>query len=211
MIILGLIYGISKKLDMNPTTIVEEMEQWGNRAVIGFLILYFTLTIFGIPAIPITVAGGVFFGIFWGTFWSVIGATLGGIAAFGLTRSCLRNWVQKTLGHHPALIRFNRAATQMPLKFVLFVRLAPVFPFNLSNFLLGLTPIGYKPYIMGTFLGIIPGTLAYTSLGVTGKKALEQGDRLSIILSLIVAGILCLFPLWKGIGREESAVKSRDL
>jgi uncharacterized membrane protein YdjX (TVP38/TMEM64 family) len=197
IIILGLIYGMSKTLDMNPSLIVEQMEQWGHWAVFGFLGLYFTLTIVGIPAIPITVAGGVFFGIFWGTLWSVIGANLGAIAAFGLTRSCLRNWVQKTFGHHPALIRFNRAATRMPLRFVLFIRLAPIFPFNLSNFLLGLTPIGYKPYIMGTFFGIIPGTLAYTGLGVTGKQALEQGDRLSIFLSLIIAGILCLLPLFK--------------
>jgi uncharacterized membrane protein YdjX (TVP38/TMEM64 family) len=122
IIILGLIYGMSKTLDMNPSLIVEQMEQWGHWAVFGFLGLYFTLTIVGIPAIPITVAGGVFFGIFWGTLWSVIGANLGAIAAFGLTRSCLRNWVQKTFGHHPALIRFNRAATRMPLRFVLFIR-----------------------------------------------------------------------------------------
>jgi uncharacterized membrane protein YdjX (TVP38/TMEM64 family) len=204
MMILGLIYGLLNPLNMNPTTIVEQMEQWGHWAIVGFLGLYFILTLVGIPAIPITVAGGVFFGIFWGTLLSIIGATLGAIAAFRLTRSCLRKWVQKNFGHHPALIRFNRAATKMPFRFVLFVRLAPVFPFNLSNFLFGLTPIGYKPYIMGTFLGIIPGTLAYTGLGVTGKQALEQGDRFSIFLSLIIGGILCLLPLFKAIVNRHS-------
>ncbi|MGB3535800.1 MAG: TVP38/TMEM64 family protein [Microcoleaceae cyanobacterium] len=188
---------------MNPTTIVAQMEQWGHWAILGFLGLYLGLTFVGIPAIPITVAGGVFFGIIWGTLLSVFGATVGAIAAFGLTRSYLRNWVQKKLADHQGLVKFNRAATNNPLKFVLFVRLAPVFPFNLSNFLFGLTPIGYKPYIVGTFFGIIPGTFAYTWLGVTGKQAIEQGDRLAIFLSLTVGIILCLLPLFKRIGNSE--------
>ncbi len=203
MMSLGLIYGVLNQLDMNTTTIVAQMKQWGHWAILGFLGLYLGLTLVGIPAIPITVAGGVCFGIVWGTLLSVFGATVGAIAAFGLTRSYLRNWVQKKLAHHHALIRFNRAAINNPLKFVLFVRLAPVFPFNLSNFLFGLTPIGYKPYIIGTFFGIIPGTLAYTWLGVTGKQAIEKGDRVSIFLSLIVGIMLCLLPFFKGIGNRE--------
>lgn len=203
IIVVGCGYSMVKQLDMNPTIIVHQMKQWGNWSIIGFLSLYFGLTIIGIPAIPITVAGGVCFGIIWGTILSVLAATLGAIAAFGLTRSYLKDWVQKTIGHHPALIRFNRATLNYPLKFVLFVRLAPVFPFNLSNFLFGLTPIGYKPYIIGTLLGIIPGTLTYTGLGVTGKYAIEQGHQLSIFLSLILGIILCLFPLFKRVSDRE--------
>lgn len=203
IIITGCVYSLIKSLDMNPTVIVAQMKQWGHWSILGFISLYFGLTIIGIPAIPITVAGGVCFGIIWGTVLSVFAATLGAIAAFGLTRSYLRGWVQKKIGHHHALIRFNRATLNSPFKFVLFVRLAPVFPFNLSNLLFGLTPIGYKPYIIGTLLGIIPGTLAYTSLGVTGKYAIEQGHQLSIFLSLILGIILCLFPLLKGVNHQE--------
>jgi uncharacterized membrane protein YdjX (TVP38/TMEM64 family) len=89
----------------------------------------------------------------------VIAATMGAIAAFGVTRYLLQNWAQKTFSNHRALRKFHRASLKNPLKFVLFVRLAPIFPFNLANFLFGLTVIQWKPYVLGTFLGIIPGTL----------------------------------------------------
>ncbi len=197
IILVGCIVLNLQQFKINSTTIIQSLEQWNDGAIVIFLGLYLGLTLIGIPAIPLTVAGGAVFGLFWGTTLSIIGATIGAIATFSLTRSYLKNWVQKRFGHHRSLIRFNRVATQKPLKFVLFVRLVPVVPFNLSNFLCGLTPIGYQPYILGTFLGIIPGTFTYTWLGVTGKQALEQGDHLSIGLSLIIGLMLCLLPLLK--------------
>jgi uncharacterized membrane protein YdjX (TVP38/TMEM64 family) len=139
-------------------------------------------------------AGGIFWGLVWGTFWSVIAATMGAIAAFGVTRYLLQNWAQKTFSHHRALRKFHRASLKNPLKFVLFVRLAPIFPFNLANFLFGLTVIQWKPYVLGTFLGIIPGTFTYTWLGISGKQAIEGSNRLSIFLALAIAVGLCLLP-----------------
>ena len=198
IIVLGVFVGVNlEKLKLNPTTIVHYMEQWGSGAVFIFLGLYLGLTLIGAPAIPLTIAGGIFFGFWWGTILSILGATLGAIATFSLTRSWLKRWVQKWFGQHHGLIRFNRAATRIPFRFVLFIRLMPVFPFNLSNFLLGLTPIGYCPYILGTLMGIIPGTLTYTWLGVTGKNALNRGDYGSILLSLGIGFLFCCLPMLK--------------
>ncbi|MEL7037143.1 MAG: TVP38/TMEM64 family protein [Cyanobacteria bacterium J06592_8] len=180
--------------NLDPVSIRILMEQWGHWAVFGYILLYVLLTIVGIPAIPLTMAGGIFFGLAWGTIWSLIAATIGAIAAFCLTRYLLQNWAQTTFGRHRALIKFNRSTTQNPFKFVLFVRIAPIFPFNLANFLFGLTPIQFKPYVVGTFLGIIPGTLTYTWLGATGKQAIQGSDRLSIFLALAVAAGLCVLP-----------------
>jgi uncharacterized membrane protein YdjX (TVP38/TMEM64 family) len=106
----------------------------------------------------------------------------------------LQNWAQKTFSNHRALRKFHRASLKNPLKFVLFVRLAPIFPFNLANFLFGLTVIQWKPYVLGTFLGIIPGTFTYTWLGISGKQAIEGSNRLSIFLALAIAVGLCLLP-----------------
>lgn len=179
---------------LDPVSIRIWMEQWGNWAIFGYISLYILLTIVGIPAIPLTMAGGIFFGLAWGTVWSLIAATIGAIAAFSLTRYLLQNWAQTTFGRHRALIKFNRATTQNPFKFVLFVRIAPIFPFNLANFLFGLTPIELKPYVAGTFLGIIPGTLTYTWLGTSGKQAIEGSNRFSIFLALAIATGLCVLP-----------------
>ncbi|MFZ1028196.1 MAG: TVP38/TMEM64 family protein [Limnoraphis robusta] len=179
---------------LDPVSLTNSIEKLGNWAVLGYILLYILLTIVGIPAIPLTMAGGIFWGLVWGTFWSVIAATMGAIAAFGVTRYLLQNWAQKTFSHHRALRKFHRASLKNPLKFVLFVRLAPIFPFNLANFLFGLTVIQWKPYVLGTFLGIIPGTFTYTWLGISGKQAIEGSNRLSIFLALAIAVGLCLLP-----------------
>ncbi|EAW39061.1 hypothetical protein L8106_02062 [Lyngbya sp. PCC 8106] len=179
---------------LDPVLLTDSIKQWGNWAIFGYVLLYILLTIVGIPAIPLTMAGGIFFGLVWGIFWSVIAATIGAIAAFGVSRYLLRNWSQKTFGSERIFRKFNRATAQKPLQFVLFVRLAPIFPFNLSNFLFGLTAIELKSYTVGTFLGIIPGTFTYTWLGVSGKQAIEGSDRFSIFLALAIAGGLCVLP-----------------
>ena len=76
------------------------------------------------------------------------------------------------------LAQFQIAILKQPLKFVLVIRLAPISPFNIVNFLFGLTSIHWLSYTLGTFIGIIPGTFAYTWLGVSGIQALSGSDRL---------------------------------
>ena len=79
---------------------------------------------------------------------------------------------------------------------VLAVRFAPISPFNVVNFLFGLTGISVTPYAIGTLVGIIPGTLAYTWLGVTGVDALQGGDWWPVLLCLSVLTVMSLMPLF---------------
>ncbi len=174
--------------------LVHYLQMYGYGAVIIFLIAYILLTIIGIPGTLLTVAGGYVFGLSWGTFWSVLGATLGAMGAFWTARYLLHDWIKHRFGHHPTLARFNQAVTHRPLAFVLAVRFAPISPFNVVNFLFGLTPIQWLPYFIGTFIGIIPGTLAYTWLGVSGLEALEGGEILPFLLALGLLSLLSIMP-----------------
>lgn len=176
--------------------LVQQLQQRGHWAICLFVGVYTLATVVGFPGTVITLAGSVVFGLVWGTFWSVIGATLGAIGAFWLARYLLRNWAERRFGHHKALVRFNQAVMHKPLTFVLAIRFAPISPFNVVNFLFGLTPISWVDYAVGTFFGIIPGTLVYAWLGVTGKEALQGGDRLPFFLALAVLSVLSVLPLW---------------
>lgn len=53
------------------------------------------------------------------------------------------------------------------------LRLSPLIPFNLSNYLYGLTAIAFLPYVIASFFGMLPGTLLYVYLGTVGKVGLE--------------------------------------
>ena len=193
-------------------TLVLDREFWLNAfhhcnewAVCAFIGAYILLTVFGIPGTILTVTGGLVFGLVWGTIWSVIGATAGAIAAFCAARYCLRNWAKNKFQQHHRLQCFEEAVTKMPLRFVLAVRFAPISPFNIVNFLFGLTPINLKTYSVGTFFGIIPGTLAYTWLGVTGKTALDRGEYVPLFIAMGILTLLSLLPLLANQnGRQES-------
>jgi uncharacterized membrane protein YdjX (TVP38/TMEM64 family) len=175
--------------------LVQQLQKLGHWAVCLFLLAYILATVLGVPGTVLTIAAGTVFGLFWGTFWSVIGATLGAIGAFWVARYLLRDWAECRFSDHKALARFNAAVMQTPLAFVLAVRFAPICPFNLVNFLFGLTPISSVDYAVGTFFGIIPGTLAYTWLGVAGKIALRGGDRFPFFLALGFLALLSFLPM----------------
>mgnify|MGYP006421154897 CR=1 FL=1 len=173
----------------------ELLRNSGHWAIALFVLTYTILTVLGIPGTMLTVAGGAAFGVVQGTLWSVVGATFGAIGAFWVARYLLRGWAKRQFGRHKRLKQFDRAVRRYPWQFVFAVRFAPISPFNVVNFLFGLTPIHWIPYSVGTFFGIMPGTLLYTWLGVTGRAALQGGDRLPFFLALGFLVVLSLLPL----------------
>ncbi|MEP0753268.1 TVP38/TMEM64 family protein [Trichocoleus sp. Lan] len=183
------------KLLLDKSFLVSHLERFGSWAVCLFILVFALSSAIGIPGIMFPVAAGAVFGFVWGSLWSVIGATLGAIGAFLASRYLLRDWAERRFGQHQALMRFNQAVTRQPLAFVLAIRFAPISPFTVVNFLLGLTPISWVPYSVGTFIGIIPGTLAYAWVGVTGEQALQGGDRLPLLLALSFLTLLCVLPI----------------
>lgn len=175
--------------------ILQQLEAYQCCAVALFLTLYTILTILGIPGLVLTVAGGLAFGLVWGTIWSVLGATLGALGAFWTARYLLRELAEAKLGEYHLLGYLKKAVQQNPLRFVLTLRFVPITPFNLINFLFGLTPIHWFPYTLGTLIGILPGTFAYTWLGVSGMDALQGRDRASFFLALTLLALLSAIPL----------------
>lgn len=176
-------------------SLVKQFQNTDHCAACLFIVAHILLTVVCIPGTVLTVAGGVVFGLYWGTIWSAIGATLGAVGAFGVARYLFHDWASKRFGRYPMLQRFHVAVRGRPWQFVLLVRLVPITPFNLVNFLFGLTPVPVGIYALGTLVGIIPGTLAFTWLGVTGKAALQGGDRAPFFLALGLLLVLCLLPL----------------
>ena len=100
------------------------------------------------PARSSRLAGGALFGPFWGSLWNLLGATLGATLAFLVARYVGGDWVERKAGG--LLKRLIDGVDAEGWRFVAFVRLVPLFPFNLSNYVLGLTRIPLHQYVIAT-------------------------------------------------------------
>ncbi|MEN8176513.1 MAG: VTT domain-containing protein, partial [Pseudomonadota bacterium] len=146
------------------------------------------------PGVIMTLAGGALFGPVLGTFYNLTGATLGAALAFLLARYLAADWVERrTRGRARRLINGVEAEGW---RFVAFVRLMPLFPFNLLNYLLGLTRIPFVQYLVATYLFMLPGAVAYTYLGYAGREAAAGGEDLvqKILLALGLLAVLAFLP-----------------
>ena len=184
------------KIVFDFTLFKSFIKQYEGYIEIIFITTYTLLTIIGIPGTILTIAGGCLFGLWHGTLISIISATLGALLAFLTARYLLQNFAQQKLSQNKQLNRFQTAVLARPFSFVLTTRLVPISPFNLVNYLFGLTTIDWTDYTIATFVGVIPGCFAYTWLGKSGEQAMMEGDRLSLFMALTFLALLSIIPLF---------------
>jgi uncharacterized membrane protein YdjX (TVP38/TMEM64 family)/rhodanese-related sulfurtransferase len=179
---------------------VSALQTWvesaGSAAPLVFIALYAAATVLFLPGSVITLAGGVLFGPVWGTLWSLTGATLGAALAFLIARYLGGDWIARRAG--PRLSRLNDGVAAEGWRFIAFVRLVPLFPFNLLNYALGLTRIAFLPYVLASALFMLPGALAFTWLGYAGREALSGGEGTvrAILIALALVTSMAFLPRW---------------
>lgn len=158
-------------------------------APLVFIVIYIISTTVFLPGSVLTIAGGILFGPIWGTFYNLTGATIGATIAFLIARYLASDWVtRKSSGWLKQLIEGVEAEGW---RFVAFVRLTPLFPFNLLNYALGLTRIRLFHYVVTSYICMLPGAIAYTYLGYAGHNAVAGGEGM-IRKALLGLGLLAL-------------------
>jgi uncharacterized membrane protein YdjX (TVP38/TMEM64 family)/rhodanese-related sulfurtransferase len=158
------------------------------------ILLFAIGTVAFIPGSIFAVAGGALFGPVWGTMCNLLGATLGATAAFLVARYVAGEWVERRADGR--LKRLIEGVDAEGWRFVAFVRLVPLFPFNLSNYALGLTRISVREYVLATIICMLPGSIAYTWVGYAGRSALAGGsDALRYaLLALALLAMIAFLP-----------------
>lgn len=154
---------------------VDQIQAMGPAGVGYFALFYIVAEILAIPATPLTASAGYLFGVTEGTAVVLACASVAAAASFWIGRTLLRDYVEGVLQEYPKFQAMDRAIGEEGFKLMLVLRLSPVFPFALSNYLYGVTSIRFWPYFFGTLLGFFPGTLAYVYTGTVGKALLDGG------------------------------------
>jgi uncharacterized membrane protein YdjX (TVP38/TMEM64 family) len=158
------------------------------------MLIYIIGTVFFLPGAVLTLAGGALFGPVLGTFYNLTAATIGAMISFIAARYLAHDWVEKKTGGR--MKQLKQGVEGEGWKFVAFVRLVPLFPFNVLNYALGLTRIKFSHYSMATYIFMLPGAVAYTYLGYVGREAVAGGDGLiqKIMLALALLAIVGFLP-----------------
>lgn len=149
----------------------------GTVGMMVYVAAYVTACVLFVPGSILTLGAGFAYGVLRGVAVVWIGANLGAALAFILGRTLLRSSIEVKVNGNPRFAAIDRAVGKAGFKIVLLTRLSPVFPFNLLNYAFGLTRVRLRDYLIGTALGIVPGTVMYVYLGslITSLTELAAG------------------------------------
>lgn len=159
--------------------IVEWARGAGALGVLVFILLYVAAAVLFIPGSLLTLGAGFLYGPLLGFGVVSVASTLGATLAFLLGRTVARGWISDKLKGRPGFAAVDRAVERAGFKMVLLLRLSPIFPFIVLNYALGLTRVRAGHYVLGSWLGMMPGTLLYVYLGslITSAAELTSGER----------------------------------
>lgn len=155
--------------------LLERVERLGAWAGVVLAAIWIPAALLGVPGSLITLGTGFLLGVERGLVTVSIGSTLGAVAAFLVGRTLARHRVQDWIAGRPRFQAVDHAVGSDGLGIVLLTRLSPLFPYNFLNYAYGLTGIGLRDYALGSWIGMLPGTLLYLVLGSTAQALASLG------------------------------------
>jgi uncharacterized membrane protein YdjX (TVP38/TMEM64 family) len=177
-------------------------------AKIIFVALYAAASAIGVPASPLTLAGGAIFGTAWGVALNWLGAMAGALLAFATVRvlrtSLPLSLLRRTGDQFPAISDAPRALFRL--------RVIPVVPFALLNVGAALVRMGWWPYAVATGLGIVPVIVVYTTFAASLVSGVSGAGGRALATAMIagVALVALSFARPGIIGRSRSGRVARS-
>ena len=144
----------------------------------------------GLVVMPVTMliaATGIVFGPWLGMLYSLIGATLSAVFVYAIGREVGRDAVRRVAGRR--INDLSRRIAKRGLLAMLFVRIVPVAPFSIINLVAGASHLGFRDFLLGTILGLVPGTILISFFVDRIVAAVRQPGPVTFALLALVAGI----------------------
>ena len=189
-------------LRQNRAALLDWVETYGVVAALIYMLIYAAAIAFSLPGgAVLTITGGFMFGSIWGTLCVVIAATAGATALFLIAKTSFGDALRAKAG--PALQRMQEGFQEGALSYLLVLRLVPLFPFFLVNLVPAFLGVSLRVYVLGTFIGIIPGTFVFATVGAGLGSVFDQGETFTsagiltpqIITALVGLAVLALIPV----------------
>ena len=198
LLLLGALGGLCAWLGslVTPQQLQDIIGRCENWAVLAYIGLFTLLPAFFFPVAVLALAGGLLFGLWWGSLYTFIGAILNCTLMFLMARYAGRDKVEALIQEKVSpqwQQRIQDLNSGGGFALLVILRLIPAVPYNLINYAFGLTAMPWRTYIIGSAIGIIPGTLAFINIGDKAMDVTSPDFWLAIgLLGLLLAvtGIL---------------------
>ncbi len=130
----------------------------------GYALSYIAVVAFSLPGgALLTILGGFLFGTLIGASVTVLAATAGATMIFLIAKTAVGDVLVRRAG--PWIKKLADGFNEDAFSYLMFLRLVPAFPFFVVNIAPALFNVKLSTYVITTFLGIIPGTIAFTFVG----------------------------------------------
>lgn len=182
------------------------LKQWAGEntvlAIFTFMAAYIVIVALSLPgAVWMSLGGAFIFGIVINSIAAVISATIGATIIFLATRTAFADLARAKAGS--SLEKLEAGFNKNAFSYLMFLRLVPVFPFWLVNIVPALLGVRLRTYVIATFLGIIPGSIVFSSVGAGLGHVFERGEvpdlgiifEPQILLPIIALALLALIPV----------------
>ena len=169
---------------------------------IGFMLCYALAVAISIPgATFFTLAGGLLFGTVVGSIYIIVSATFGAAMVFLAVQHAFAFSLARRAG--PFAKKLEAGFQENAFSYLIVLRLVPIFPFWLINIIPALLGMRFKSYVLATLIGVMPGTIIYTSIGSGFSSILKAGEKPDlgiflepqIILPLVGLAVLAMLPV----------------
>lgn len=173
----------------NAVNLREQVNAHYLLGVLSFISVYVFVNIWFPAAAILTLLSGFLYGTVLSVIYVDTATTLGALFAFWISRSFAGNWIQHKW--HRQLIGFNRKVSEGGYVYLLLVRLIPLMPYILVNFLAGLTKVRVRTFIWTTALGSFPGILVFSYAGrhLLSIKSVEQVFTSKVIIAFVLLAV----------------------
>lgn len=163
---------------------------WGVPLFIG---VYVAGVVTLVPGSVFSLTAGAVYGL-WGIPVAIGAGGVGAALAFLVARHAARDRVRAWTSRRPRMRAVERAVSQGGWHVVVLLRLSPLVPFNLQNYVLGVTDIPFGRYVVATFLGIVPGSVLEVYIGTLGRGDAERGPlQWSFLFIGLVASVVLVW------------------
>lgn len=146
--------------------------------VLGFVLIYVLVVTFSLPgALIATLTGGFLFGAAFGTVLNITSATIGATLIFSAARLGLGDRLKTRMDASDGMVaRIKKGLDENQWSMLFFIRLVPAVPFFVANLIPAFLSVPVRRFVISTFLGIIPGSLVYTSVGAGLGEVFARGE-----------------------------------